>query len=74
MLAVKRSAAGVTPEVNLREYTSHVPLLSTNKASHPEETSPEVQNRGISGPIERHVGHQKFKKKHTHKTTTGLRP
>ena len=33
MLAIKRSA-GVTPEVNLREHTSHTPLSSANKAVH----------------------------------------
>ena len=32
MLAVKR-LAGVTPELNLREHTSHTPLPSTNKAT-----------------------------------------
>ena len=33
MLAAKRSA-GVTPEVNLREYTSHIPVPIVNKATH----------------------------------------
>ena len=33
MLDTKRSV-GVTPEANFREYTSHVPLPSVNKATH----------------------------------------
>ena len=33
MLAAKRSA-GVTPEVNLREHVTFLPLPSTNKAAH----------------------------------------
>ena len=33
ILATKRSA-GVTPEVNLREYVTCMPLLSANKAAH----------------------------------------
>ena len=32
MLATKRST-GVTPEVNLREHTSHIPPPSENKAA-----------------------------------------
>ena len=45
MLAVKRSA-GVTPEVNLNECTSHMPLPSVNMAA---------RNRGISGPIKKNM-------------------
>ena len=57
MLAVKRPA-GVAPEVNLRECTSHTPPPSANKAAHfclktQKEISPEVQNRGINGPTKR---------------------
>ena len=33
MLAAKR-LAGVAPEVNLREYVTHMPLPSSNKAAH----------------------------------------
>ena len=33
MLATKRSA-GVTPEVNLKEFVTHMPLPSANKAAH----------------------------------------
>ena len=33
MLAAKRSV-GVTPEMNLRECVTHMPLASTNKAAH----------------------------------------
>ena len=33
MMANKRST-GVTPEVNLREYVTHMPLPSMNKAGH----------------------------------------
>ena len=54
MLPAKRSA-GITPEVSLREHVTCMPLASANKAAHsglwnPEDTSPEVQNKGISGP------------------------
>ena len=35
MLAGKR-LAGVTPEVNLREYVTCMPPQSTNKAVHPD--------------------------------------
>ena len=56
MLGTKRSA-GVAPEVNLREHVTHIPLPSVNKAAHcgfeSQEMSPEVQNRGISGPTKR---------------------
>ena len=49
MLAAKRSA-GVAPEVNLR-----MSLCIGGEASkrNPEETSPELQNRGISGLTKR---------------------
>ena len=63
MLTTKRSA-GVTPEVNLREHmTLHqvwirLPLWLWN----PEEMSPEVQNRGITGPTKRTYVLQHFKK------------
>ena len=51
MLAANMSA-GVTLEVNLRECVMHMPPPSVNKAAHsgPQKPSPEVQNRGISGP------------------------
>ena len=53
MLAAK-SLAIVTPEANLRECISCMSLPSANKAAHSGfETSPEVQNRGISGPTKR---------------------
>ena len=58
MLVTKRSA-GVAPEVNLRECVMCMPLPSANKAAHSgfethwRETSPEVQNNGISGPTKR---------------------
>ena len=57
MLPAKR-LAGVAPEVKLRECVTHVPPPSVNKAAHfgfetREETSIEVQNRGISGPTKR---------------------
>ena len=41
MLAIKRSV-GVTPEVNLREYMSHMPLPNVNKAAHLEEILADV--------------------------------
>ena len=54
MLAIERST-GVAPEVNLREHVTSMSPPSANKAEqnsgfeNPEEKSPEVQNRGISG-------------------------
>ena len=57
MLATKRSA-GVAPEMNLREYVTCMPLSSVNK----EETSPEVQNKDISGPTKMTYVLRKFKK------------
>ena len=62
MLTVKR-LAGVRPEVNLREQTSHTPPPSVNKALKPRAVSPEIQNRGISGPIRRYVSTKFFFKK-----------
>ena len=59
MLATKM-LAGVTPEVNLRECVTHMPLSNINKAAHPEEMSPKVQNRGISGPTKRTYVLQNF--------------
>ena len=58
-LATKRSAS-VAPEVDLRECTLHSPLQKVNKAEptlalNPEVTSPEIQNRGTSGPKKGHV-------------------
>ena len=56
ILATKRSA-GVTPEVNLGECVTHRSPPSVNKAAHSifktQDMSPEVQNRGISGPTKR---------------------
>ena len=46
MLAAKRSV-GVTPEVNLREHTSCMPLQCVNKAAHSGFESPK---QSISGP------------------------
>ena len=69
MLAAKRSA-GVAPEVNLRERVMLLVRLCQVRIRqnplwlwNPEETSPEVQNRGISGPTKRTHVLQKFKKK-----------
>ena len=59
--------AGVAPEVNLRN-----PLCAGEEARkrwnppwlwNPGQTSPKVQNRGISGPTKRTCVLQKFKKK-----------
>ena len=56
MLAAKRSV-GVTPEVNLREHTSCMPLQCVNKASH----------SGFESPQSGHVSTKIFlKKKHFH--------
>ena len=57
MLTAKR-LAGVAPEVNLRNHVTSTPLPSVNKAEptlalKPRKMSPEVQNRGISGPTKR---------------------
>ena len=70
MLAAKRSA-GVAPEVNLRERVTLLVRLRQVRIRqnplwlwNPEETSPEVQNRGISGPTKRtHVLQKILKKK-----------
>ena len=52
MLATK-TLASVAPVVNLRKLVIYMPLLSANKTGqsdwNSEETSPQVQNRGISG-------------------------
>ena len=65
MLAVKRSA-GIVPEVNVREHTSHTHPSSVNKAAHSgfktQEMSPEVQNRSIIGPIKGHVSTKNLKR------------
>ena len=61
ILANKRSA-GITPEVNVREHVTHthiyiclcqVQIRLPTLALKPEETSPEVQSRGIIGPTKR---------------------
>ena len=66
MLVPKR-LADVAPEVNLRDHVTHMPMPSANKAPHSgfeiREISPEVQNRGISGPTKRTYVLQKFLKK-----------
>ena len=69
MLATKRSA-GVASEVNLREHVMllirlHQVWIRQNPVWlwNLEETSPEVQNRGISGPTKRTHVLQKLKKK-----------
>ena len=59
LLATKRSA-GVTLEVNLRECIKHMPLPNANKAAYSEETSKEVQNRGISDPTKKTSVLKKF--------------
>ena len=62
-MATKRSVS-VTPQVK------HRPPPSTNKASHPGpvETSPEVQNRDISGPTKGLMSSNFFKKKYWYQT------
>ena len=59
MLAIKR-LAGVAPEVNLKEHTSHMPLPNVKKAAY---SGFEVQNRGIRGPIKKTCVHRIFLKK-----------
>ena len=73
--AAKRSAS-VAPEVDLRECTLHSPPQKKKKRIRqnplrlwtPEETSPEIQNRGTSGPKKGHVSAKNFKKKKQKKT------
>ena len=66
--AAKRSAC-VAPEVDLRECTLHSPPPKNEIRQdplwlwNPEEMSPEIQNRGTSGPQKRHVSAKKFFKK-----------
>ena len=60
-------SAGVTPEVNLRNLLC-VARKHASEGIHPGfetpgQTSPEVQNRGISGPAKRTYVLQKFLKK-----------
>ena len=60
----------VAPEVNLQERILRMPLPSANKAEptlalKPRgdiTTSPEVRNRGISGPTNGHVSNKNLKK------------
>ena len=59
MLTTKR-LAGIAPEMNLRKHISYMPLSSANKAA---QKSPEIQNRGISGPTKMTYVLQKLKKK-----------
>ena len=65
-LAAKKPA-GVAPEVNLCEHVTCMPVPSVNKEAHSgfetqKETSPKVQNRGITDPIKRNYVLQKLKK------------
>ena len=64
----RQRSAGVAPEVNLRERTSHMPPPSLNKAAHSGfETQRTLhqksKNRGISGPINDMYPNFFFKKK-----------
>ena len=67
MPATKRSAC-VAPEVDLGECTLHLPqqkkLIRQNPRClwNPEETSPEIQNRGTSGPQKGFVPVKNFTK------------
>ena len=69
MLAAKRSA-GVAPEVNFRERVMLLVHLRQVRIRqnplwlwNPEETSPEVQSRGISGPTKGLMSSKNLKKK-----------
>ena len=70
MLATKRSA-GVTPEVNLGKCVTHRSPPSVNNAAHSgfktQETSPEIQDRGINGPTKRTNVLQNCLKKNSNK-------
>ena len=59
MLAIY-TGRGVAPDVNLRERISRMPPQSSNKAEPTLALSPEVRNRGISGPKNGHVSNKKF--------------
>ena len=54
MLTAKRSA-GIAPGVNLGECITHTPLQNVNK-----EISPEVHDRGFSGPAKKDLCHPIF--------------
>ena len=54
--------AGVAPEVNLRNLLC-ASEEARKRGNPPGQTSPEVQNRGISGPTKRTCVLQKFLKK-----------
>ena len=61
MLVTKRSA-GVTPEVNLREHITHIPLSNMNKAIHSgfETQRKNHQKSKMDIPIKRSCVNQKF--------------
>ena len=68
--SARQPSAGVAPEVNLREHVTLFVCLrqvqirqNPLRLWNPEEMSPEVQNRGISGPTKRTHVLQKLKKK-----------
>ena len=58
---------GVAPEVNLNEHVTYKPLPSANM-------SPEVQNRGVSGPTKGLVSSNFFKKKYKPEYATAMSP
>ena len=66
MLAIKR-LAGVVPEVNLKEGTSHTSLPRANKATYSgfERDVPRTLKTGVC-PIKRHVSTKNFKNKKQH--------
>ena len=66
MLATKRSA-GVTPEVNLRECVTHMPLYSSNKAAHcgfeTQRRRHQKSDTGVSVAPQKGLMSSKFEKK-----------
>ena len=68
LAAIKLSRlAGVVPDVNLRECTSHIPPPRMNKAAHSgfesQRRCHQKSKLGISGPIKGHVSTKKIIKK-----------
>ena len=70
MLTINR-LAGVAPEVNLGECTSHTPPPRMNKAIHSGfefQRCHQKSKMGISGPIKGHVSTKQFIKKEKDRT------
>ena len=78
MLAIY-TGRGVTPEVNLREHISHMPLQSSNKAEptlalKPRGDVTRSPKQGYQWPQKWTCVQQKFKKKKITRLSQGLNP